>query len=437
MPEGIMEKRIQSLPGVFLLLVLGWCYSATCSLAADTGWMQKGVRVWYMGGGISSDIEEAYLIDGIDGDQVNVTHNSATSTWSLPNPVTTQSYPRLDQGPCWIHPQVLQNLQVGQTWMGQEIKYIDRQYLTYETFAQRYLPAWALFKLTPQRLLVKITFEIPQFSQSLAYFDAETGLLLYRDNVSVVGATFFILSEINYNFATKKAFAEDNGPHTGYFSTVNEQSGGGSVVIHSLVESRYGNTIEMRVDTSLIGLGGMQPLTIENFCFFGDVPLLTHKDFSSAGQFPPESWAPYGQHLWWWLQPGTLSGSNINVLNVPMSRITAGTPENFKISDTDFPGKISAIGQGVAMDSLAAGPYIFSATGTSQSFYFSELRFGADGYLSLFSAKAPDLGLDVQADQIFQNNNSVKGPDYYQNNMGTAIPIIYGQALFLPILKHP
>ena len=34
---------------------------------------------------------------------------------------------------------------------------------------------------------------------------------------------FFILSEMNYDFASQKAFAEDNGPHTGFKSFVLEK----------------------------------------------------------------------------------------------------------------------------------------------------------------------------------------------------------------------
>jgi len=53
---------------------------------------------------------------------------------------------------------------------------------------------------------------------------------------------FFILSEINYDFATQNAFAEDDGPHTGFNSFVSEQSlgpamgngGGGHGIIQVL-----------------------------------------------------------------------------------------------------------------------------------------------------------------------------------------------------------
>jgi hypothetical protein len=67
---------------------------------------------------------------------------------------------------------------------------------------------------------------------------------------------FFLLSEINYDFANHQAFAEDNGPHTGFKSSFLEQqlmpfpdNRGGVVFIQSSVESRYGTTVQMWVST--------------------------------------------------------------------------------------------------------------------------------------------------------------------------------------------
>jgi len=187
--------------GVLTILIFSDSYSANCALGADTGWLQKGVRVWYFGGiqeshdGSVSNVEEAYLIDGVAGDQVNITHHSALEYWSAPRPVATETYPRLDKGPCWINPQVLQNLQMGDTWMGNEITLVTHPTYTYNSFPYHLLPAWALFKLTPQRSLVKISYMIPDFSIGSAYFDAETGLLLYYNVLWDSYKMFFILSE--------------------------------------------------------------------------------------------------------------------------------------------------------------------------------------------------------------------------------------------------
>ena len=224
--EGISMKRSKV---VCLLIALGWSFLGSHVGAFDVGWMQKGVRVWYFGGvgtGMSSDAEEAYLLGVINGANVPVTHYSGLNHWGSTNPVSTATYSRLDQGPCWIHPLVLQNLQIGDHRLGLEITEVTRSAYTYNTFLNtalparnHFLPVKALFDLKPQRDLVNIVYKIDTFGSSgAACFDAETGLALYYNASSVSVTELFILSEINYDFARKRAFAEDDGPHTGFQS---------------------------------------------------------------------------------------------------------------------------------------------------------------------------------------------------------------------------
>ena len=413
--------------GLSLLLVIGWDILRSEALAQDIGWMQQGVRLWYFGGGEGADpgvsnAEETHLLGAIADGKIKVTHHKGSEYWSSTFPVETGSYPLQDQGPCWIHPAVLQNLKAGDFWMEQEITLVTHETDTYETFPYHMLPAWALFRLKPQRELVKLSYKIPKFSDGNAYFDAETGILLYYHTLwgdNKDNKIFFILSEINFDFATGNAFAEDDGPHTGFMSFVSEQSlgnfpisGGGSVVIHSLVETRYGNTVEMTVLTSLSGPSGPPiPLAIENFCFFGDIPQVRYKDAVQASRLRPENWDPYGEYLWWWIPPGALGGSAINVRNVPMSR-------NVSVSSR-----------------LGTAPSTFSATASPPLFYFSNLMFGGDGYLIQFSAKDPRIGLDVRPeDDYFPNSTAVQGLDYYRTTLGKAIPVNYDRLLYLPLI---
>ena len=187
--------------------------------------MQKGVRVWYFGGVgsiTSSDAEEAYLFDTVEGNNVQITHHSALNHWGSPNAVETKTYSLLDKGPCWIHPQILQTLDMGDYWMGLEITLVTRSIYTYDMLPYHFLPAKALFDLKPQRQVVKINYMIANYSTGSAYFDAETGLLLQYSQLNGYVTVFFVLSEINYNFANQKAFAEDDGPHTGFKSFVSE-----------------------------------------------------------------------------------------------------------------------------------------------------------------------------------------------------------------------
>lgn len=392
---------------VCLLFVLIWSYLGTNVWAVDFGWMQKGVRVWYLGavdsgGVISSNAEEAYLLGAFSGANVRVTHHSALDQWNSPRAVQTATYPVFDKGPCWIHPAVLQNLQPGNDWMGQEIVTVLPSTYTYDTFRDatvpyHFLPIKALFDLKPQRVLVKITYMIADFSTGRAYFDAETGLLLYYDSMWEASKLFFILSEINYDFGGRRAFAEDYGPHTGFKSFASEQSmvfpvGGGSVVIQSLFESRYGNTMEMRVLSSISSATGYKTWD-ENYCFFGDIPVLRRMDATQALNFPPEQWNPFGQYLWWWIPPTALKLPKINVYDVLMNR-------------------------------TATQPYTFTSAEDPQRFYFTDLWLGNDGYMTQFSAKDPTIGLVLNVtDDIFQNSTTVNGLNYYRSTMGRATPL--------------
>jgi hypothetical protein len=392
---------------VLLVLVLGTPSSA---LAIDTGWMQTGVRAWYFGGvktGVptSSDTEEAYLLGPISGSSVAVTHHAAIDHWSSPQPVITQSYLLQDQGPIWIHPQVLQTIDEGDHWMGQEITYVVRTPYTWATFPYHTLPINALFDRQPQREIVRLTYMLDLYSIGTAYFDAETGIALYYDRVWPTAIMFGVFAEINYDFERHAMLAEDDGPHTGYHSWTSERSqgnivsGGGMVDIHSQVESRYGPTVEMWVITNLTGPSNFKPQAYENYAFFGAIPQVTRIAHDQAGSVRPEQWTPYGQHLWWWVPPevtgivtaaasaATMEASSINVLDVPMNKTS------------DF-------------------PLTFTATESPARFHFTSLTFGDDGYLQVFSARDPTLGLDIKpTDFNFQNQTVMYGPSYFRRSM--------------------
>lgn len=53
----------------------------------------------------SSDSEEAYLFKSVDGDIV-LTKHSDMNHWGTVYPVDTIPFSFLDNGPCWLHPQV-------------------------------------------------------------------------------------------------------------------------------------------------------------------------------------------------------------------------------------------------------------------------------------------------------------------------------------------
>lgn len=398
---------------------------------AQSEWLQPGVRVWYLGGvdgggAISSNAEEAYRIDAVNGTNAQVVKHSALTNWTSPLPVEAGSYSTLDQGPCWIAPERLETIQPGDYWRDPEqtITVVERPTSTYATFLSSVLPAKthflpikALFDLSPTRKLVKLTYMIDPFSLGSAWFDAETGILLYQNALWGVTKMFFVLAEINYDFAGQTAFAEDDGPHTGFWSVASEQSlgnpllvGGGSVIIQTLFETRYGPTFEMRVLSSRTPAAFPDTgMADENYFFASDVPIVRGIDATQAGNVLPEQWTPFGQYLWWWL-PRTATGASA----MAGSRADAAVPT---INVLDVP-----------MSKTSEQPLIYTATQSPQRFHFSMLRFDDRGYMTEFSARDPASGLNVQpGDFYFQNGTLVDGLDYYRTVMAPAPAVICGR----------
>ena len=248
---------------VFCLSLALWLsLDAPSVWAQDVGWMQTGVRVWYFGSagaGTSSNAVEAYLFASINGTTAQLIHHSAIDYWSSPKPQETETGSIVGKGPIWIHPHVLQNIKVGDTWMGIEIKSMNRATYTYDTFKSvdefsslpyLLLPIKELFRLRNQREIVKLVYGNPNYPDyddvwGTAYFDADTGLCLFNLRLTVFNIVWFILSEINYDFENRTAFAEDNGPHTGFRSNIVKTNNITSqyVKITSSVETRYGDTV--------------------------------------------------------------------------------------------------------------------------------------------------------------------------------------------------
>jgi hypothetical protein len=296
-------------------------------------------------------------------------------------------------------------------WMGINITWMERSTYTYDTFKNTgemnsllylLLPIKVLFDLKPQRELVKLVYGRQYLDEvwGTAFFDTETGLCLFNLKLTASNIVWFILSEINYDFANQKAFAEDNGPHTGFGSGIVKTNNitTQTVRIRSLVETRSADTVQMWVTTSAGGsLGRSYMPPNENYCFFGSVPVLRHKLMTVTPNYPPENWNEYGQYLWWWVPADVLQKSTINVFGVPMTR----TPTS---------------------------PYTFTATGVGTGLYFSTIIFDNDGYMTDFSAKLTAIGLDIGmgSDALFASPplpiHLVDGLAYYKTNMGTAIP---------------
>jgi len=394
---------------VFCMLLSLWLSLNISGVwAIDVGWMQKGVRVWYFGSAgsvMSSDAAEAYLLGDVSGSNAQVTRHSGLNHWASTQPIDTSTYSFLDQGPFWIHPTALQAIAVGDSWMGIEIATMNRTVYTYTSFKNNaefsslpylLLPIKTLFELKNQREVVRLVYGIPYLDDvwGTAYFDAETGLCLFNLRLTFSNTVWFLLSEINYDFAAQAAFAEDNGPHTGFKSNIIKTSITSQyIMMQSSVETRYGNTVQMWTSTSAGGSGGQSYLPPnENYCFFGDVPVLRNKLMSATPQYPPENWTAYGEYLWWWVPQEALQKASINIFNVPLER-------------------------------TSTAPYTFETAEPQVGLYFSKIIFDNDGYMTDFSALYSTIGLNVGlGTAALQPIHLVEGLSYYKNSMERAVP---------------
>jgi hypothetical protein len=423
----------------WLVLVLG--VGAPWAASAQTGWMQPGVRVWYFGGagnnqGTLANATEAYLFQSVVGNNAIVIRHAAATNWTLPQPVQTLAVNLADQGPFWIPPPMLQTIKVGDHWYDPAQEITEVKWLAVPSYVSflssvlppkpgkmHLLPVKALFDLAPQgRQVVMLTYFIPNtLNAGNAWFDAQTGLLLYRIDSEGVNKTFFMLSEINYDFARQVAFAEDNGPHSGFRSWTFEFSatGGGGVDIQSLVETRYGANIEMRVQATFTPPYGMLTMGDENYCFFGDtllcpacgVPLVTKALPTVAPDYPPEQWTAVGQHLWWWLPATAMGGA---------APVAAGTDAQVGAGAQLGAAPVQAINVlDVPMAKISDSPLTYAATQTPQRFHFNRLLFDSSGYMTEFWARDPTTGLDVKPPFMAGGGSStvVEGLSYFTTKM--------------------
>ena len=292
--------------------------------------------------------------------------------------------------------------------MGWEILTITHRQAVPKEF--RLLPLDALLAIAPQRDIVKLTYRlgVGLFNTGTAYFDADTGLLLYHNAVWTAVKMFFVLAEINYDFAGHAPFPEDDGPHTGYRSFVSEQGAGGSVIIHSMVESRRGATLQTLVMPSAY------PSTLgsayESECVFGDVPVLRRIAWLQSSDTPPEQWPAFGQHLYWW------------VSRAVTGQATAASTPNDLVSGPASPAPAINVFD-VPMTRTSVQPLTYTAAQAPSRFHFTRLTFDGAGYLTEFSASDPSAGLALEP-PFMQKTVTVDGRDYYREHMAQTAPTI-------------
>ena len=380
--------------GIKLLSVI-WLTLSVQGIA-DTGWMRPGIRAWYFGGVGSSNAAEAYLVKQITQGQADLIHHTGTGNWSFALPGTHSTHELNSQGPFWIHPEVLSQLQHGPSsfWQGREVTLVIRTLCTRDTLpCVSLLPLHSLFDASPERIIVTVNYMIPNFTVGTAYFDAATGLLLQWNEPGI----FFYLAEINYDFLTRTAFPEPDRPHPGFRSMISLTSfDGGMIVVHSTVESAVDKTVALRIKIDETGAGffGESRSMDLSACFFGDVPVLRMIEATEAENRHPATWEPVGQYLWWWIPPTAHSRPEVTILSGEMDR-THRDLQSVEFTARTLPGAL----------------------------YLPWASYDNSGYATGLWMADPSIDMSVGPHNAFNPILEVYGLDHYREEMGAAGPV--------------
>lgn len=388
-----------------LFLILNGC--ALAVLAADTGWLQPGVRVWYVGGVSSGpnptpdpqqasvDAETAVVIDRFENGAAYLTQHSAVSYWTSPMPASQVISPdAAAEGAFWINPARLVGLQPAGVfpWKGQ-VCIVSRAAYTPTTLPFLYLlPEAALFELASPREIITLTFANDTLAGDY-FFDVLTGLLLSQTERLTSGGevttTMLTLSEINYDFAHHTAFAEDGGLHTafgGHYSAVRNKGFGLGTQGYQLtpaILSRYINKVLFRHTGILSDTSWLAPLSFSQYVSYDADRQEVY--LSDDGT----NWVANGDHIYLWIPPADRSASQIRVWDIDLNRVSAG---------------------------YFAAPVWPTVPG------FNSLTFDSSGYVSDMYTVWPALNFYVDSSLDTGKINRLDGLSYYQNTMQPARP---------------
>lgn len=401
-----MRKPIRS----FVSAAIGGMIAAgsPALYADDTGWRQPGVRVWYVGvtAGYSgqTDAEEANLIDRVEGADLRIVKHSAVGFWESPLPVSVLSAPNpASEGPFWISPQRLRALHPPAAFLWQGLKLSVKARVTYQRaddlpfFA--FLPVRALFQVKLPRELITLTGENDGVVGDY-FFDVETGLGLSSTLAMPGFYMMMMLSEINYDFATHQAFAEDDGPHTGY--RANQMAGRVEWPINQFymfeerVVSRYGQSVRADLTLGLHNIATGQSFNGDYYSIFDDESRQFRITPVGALTAAASAWTANGTHGFYWVPPGDMGRDAIRVWDLDLTR----------------------------RDPVGADA-VFASDQEPDSWGFTRLQLAPDGFVREMTVHAPGMSFDVDSRTAPPGSkiNSVTGRAYYDQEMGHATPV--------------
>jgi hypothetical protein len=395
--------------------------SAAKTRAADTGWLQVGVRAWYVGGTSTepgtptSNAQEANLISRFEGGTVYVLQQPATDHWKIPLPATEWLNPKpAEEGVFWISPARLKAVAPGVgtgllNWLGrQRLVYAKQAYTLDELPFLALLPQVALFALSPHRELVVLRNRADDPSDGDYFFDVETGLLLSKtEYLDYKTKTTLTLSEINYDFAARLAFAEDNGPHSAYAGRYSATRAAfldnQGFDLYVPVISRYGSALLLTFNGNLMNVTRSQYFSFSYHMFYDALsqtaairPVATTAQATFTGlklAAAEPDWQTNGTHIFCYVPPVDLQRESIQVWGLTLER------------QASLGGRTT----------FAAGSFPAEAA-------FTALTFDEQGYLADLTLVAPAMELNLDSSQAFERHIAMDGRDFYRTQMQPAVP---------------
>jgi len=389
------------------LAAAGLLAGGRMAAAEDTGWRQPGVRVWYVGASASysgqSDAEEANLIEAADAG-LRVVRHQGVGFWSSPLPASVLPAPDpAHEGPFWISPQRLRKLHPPDAFSWQGLSLVVKARVTYQNAADlpfiAFLPVQALYRVQAPRELITLTGDNDGVVGDY-FFDVETGLGLSSTLATPGFYIMMILSEINYDFATRQAFAEDDGPHTGF--RARQMAGRVDYPVNQFylfeerIVSRYGQSVRADLTLGLDNIATGDSVHVDYHSIFdGETRqfLLTPNTGGLAAT--AATWTQNGTHPFFWIPPVDLARDTIRVWDTDLTRRDP-----------------------VGTDA------VFEADGSPGTWGFTRLQLDPQGFVREMTVASPSMSFAVDSRTAPPSSklNEVTGRAYHLETMGLAIP---------------
>ena len=397
--------RRSALATVVVAGMLSCCRAA----ADDVGWRQAGVRAWYVGASAGysgqSDAEEANLI-ATAGTGLRVVRHQAVGFWSAPLPASELPAPDpAHEGPFWISPQRLRKLRPPDAFSWQGLSLVVKARVSYQDPADlpfiAFLPVQALYRAKSPRELIMLTGDNDGVVGDY-FFDVETGLGLSSTLATPGFYIMMMLSEINYDFATRQAFAEDDGPHTGF--RARQMAGRVDYPVNQFylfeerIVSRYGQSVRADLTLGLDNIATGDSVHVDYHSIFdGDTRqfLVTPNTGGLGAAAAAVAWTQNGTHPFFWVPPVDLARDTIRVWDTDLTRRDP-----------------------VGTDA------VFEATAPSGTWGFTRLQLDAQGFVREMTVVAPSMSFALDSREAPESSklNEVTGRSYYLETMGRAVP---------------